>query len=304
MNKSKLTIAEQGYHETKQHTEFMFPYNVYLCTIPDDFPSVFLHWQDTMEIIYIKKGTGRAQVDLSVFDVHAGDIVFVPPGHLHGLNQIRGQRMEYENIIFDLTFLGSANIDICSQKYLIPFQNGQFLFPSCLTPQHKDYWAIASCLDDADHLCDKRYSGYELGVKADLLRLFSLLFQAGLAATSTDAQPASAPQHLDRLKEILNYLEANYQHPIAIKDAALICGYSESHFMRWFKEMTGTSFVQYLNRYRLEKAFEKIKTPEKTILEISEEVGFDNLSNFNRLFKKQFGQTPRAIRRNFPTDNT
>ena len=49
-----------GYHETKKHTGFLFPYNVYPCTIPDDFPSVSLHWQDTMEIVYIKKGRGRA----------------------------------------------------------------------------------------------------------------------------------------------------------------------------------------------------------------------------------------------------
>lgn len=289
-------IAEHGYHETKQHTEFMFPYNVYLCTIPDDFSSVFLHWQDTMEIIYIKKGTGTAQVDLRVLEVHAGDIIFVPPGHLHGLSQLRGQRMEYENIIFDLTFLGSTSIDICSQKYLLPILNDQITFPVCLTPKDDAYDAIACCLDTADVLCDQRSSGYELGVKASLMRLFSLIFQYGLME---EAPSSSAPQSLANLKETLNYLKTNYRRPISIHDAAMICGYSESHFMRWFKQMTGTSFLQYLNRYRLEKAFDLLKTSDKTILEISSEVGFDNLSNFNRLFKKQFGAAPRSIRKSF-----
>lgn len=110
----------------------MFPYNVYLCTIPDDFPSVFLHWQDTMEIIYIKKGVGMAQVDLSSFEIHAGDIILVPPGHLHGLSQIKGQRMEYENIIFDMEFLGSNVVDVCSQKYLLPLLNNRISFPVCI----------------------------------------------------------------------------------------------------------------------------------------------------------------------------
>lgn len=281
-----------GYHETKKHTGFMFPYNVYLCTIPDDFPSVFLHWQDTMEIIYIKKGMGMAQVDLSSFEIHAGDIILVPPGHLHGLSQIRGQRMEYENIIFDMEFLGSNVVDVCSQKYLLPLLNNRISFPVCITSQDAHYNRLSSCLNDADELCDKRPSGFELGVKADIMQFFSLIFRYN----DTDSASSEEPLHLERLKLALNYIEENYQNPIRIQDAALQCGYSESHFMRWFRQMTGTSFISYLNRYRLESAFGELKNSERTVLEISERVGFDNLSNFNRQFKKQFGITPRKLR--------
>lgn len=270
----------------------MFPYNVYLCTIPDDFPSVFLHWQDTMEIIYIKKGTGRAQVDLFTFEIHAGDIILVPPGHLHGLNQLSGQRMEYENIIFDMAFLGINVVDICSQKYLLPLINDQISFPVCITPERAHYKEISACLDNADELCSKRCPGFELGVKADIMQLFSLI----LRYADTEAVPTTAPLHLERLKLAINYIETNYQESVRIQDAALQCGYSESHFMRWFRQMTGTSFISYLNRYRLEKAFGELKNTSKTVLEISEEVGFDNLSNFNRQFKKQFGITPRELR--------
>ena len=46
------------YHETKIHEQPDFAYNTYLCTIPDDFKRVPLHWHEQMEIIYIKKGTG------------------------------------------------------------------------------------------------------------------------------------------------------------------------------------------------------------------------------------------------------
>ena len=75
-----------------------------------------------------------------------------------------------------------------------------------------------------------------------------------------------------------------------------MCGYSASHFMRWFRQVTGTSFIRYLNQFRLEKAFLELKNTDKTVLEISHETGFDNLSNFNRLFKKQFQMTPRELR--------
>lgn len=290
--KKQTTNTSHAYYETKKHTEFMFPYNVYLCTIPNDFPSVFLHWQDTVEIIYIKKGVGMAQVDLSVFEVHAGDILLVLPGHLHGLNRVPGQRMEYENIIFDMAFLGSNTIDVCSQNYLHPLLKGQIAFPVCITPEDEHYTQISACLNDADDLCDKRYPGFELGVKADIMRVFSLLLRFHHTADQSD----STPQHLERLKAVIQYIEANYQSPIRIGDAALQCGYSESHFMRWFRQMTGTSFISYLNRYRLESAYRQLRDTDKTVLEISENVGFDNLSNFNRQFKKQFGTTPKQLR--------
>ena len=75
------------------------------------------------------------------------------------------------------------------------------------------------------------------------------------------------------------------------------CGYSASHFMRWFKEMTGTSFAGYLIEFRLARAAGELKNTNDTVLEIAERTGFDNLSNFNRLFKKKFELTPSQFRK-------
>lgn len=297
MMKNNLNIhgsAVQSYYETKKHTGFLFPYNVYLCTIPDDFPSVFPHWQDTMEIIYIKKGQGLAQVDLSVFEVQEGDIILAPPGHIHGLEHIPGRHMEYENIIFDLAFLGSGTMDLCSQNYLLPLKQNRLAFPPHITPGHAYYVSIAGCLDDADMLCSQKPVGYELGVKADMLRLFSFIFRS--MDTGTAGNECNSPQNIARMKHLLQFMEENYQRPISVEEAAHMCNYSASHFMRWFRRMTGTSFVKYLNRFRLNKALEELKNTDRTVLEISQRSGFDNLSNFNRLFKKQFQKTPRELR--------
>ena len=46
--------------ETKQHGAVRFPFNIYPCTIPGDFPQVALHWQDSMEIVFVKRGSGLA----------------------------------------------------------------------------------------------------------------------------------------------------------------------------------------------------------------------------------------------------
>lgn len=290
--KDLLSHPKQAYYETKKHTDPVFPYMVYPCTIPLDFPAVLLHWQDTMEIIYVKKGRGMAQVDLSAFEVQAGHIIFVPPGRLHGLKQIPGEYMEYENIIFDMTFLGSDIMDRCSRKYLQPLKENRLNFPLYITTKNSRYQEIAACLDDADNLCCSRCAGFELGVKGNIMKLLSVLFQL----EETKLILSGIPQDTGKLKSILDFIEKNYRQPIKIEDAAAHCGYSSSHFMRWFKQAAGTSFIQHLNDFRLEAASRELKHSDKTVLEIAENSGFDNLSNFNRLFKNHFGITPRQMR--------
>ena len=294
----------QGYHETKKHTDSLFPFNIYLCTIPDDFPSVFLHWQDTMEIIYIKKGKGIAKVDLDTFQIREGDIIFAPPGHLHGLSRMPHERMEYENIIFDLSLLGSGVIDICSQKYLTPLKSGQLPFPVCITPQDALHSPISDCLNNIDRLCETCPPGYELGIKSDMFRIFSVILRHTDTRQMPDTAslshgsplPVRTAQKINRLKTVVDYIEKNYQRRITIDDAAALCGYSPSHFMRWFQQMTGMSFICFLNRFRLEKAYLELRNTDKSVLEVSQQCGFDNLSNFNRMFKRQFQKTPREVR--------
>ena len=84
---------------------------------------------------------------------------------------------------------------------------------------------------------------------------------------------------------------------IMIADMAALVGFSESHFMRYFKETIGTSFIDYLKEYRLTMAARLLHASDSSILDISEEVGFENLSYFNRAFKKRYHVTPSQYRK-------
>ena len=84
---------------------------------------------------------------------------------------------------------------------------------------------------------------------------------------------------------------------MTVKEIADRVEFSESHFMRYFKDNMGTSFVDYLREYRLTMAARLLVASDATILSIAEEVGFDNLSYFNRAFKKHYGVTPSQYRR-------
>lgn len=294
-NENTMPSRNPAYQETKRHSDTMFAFNVYPCTIPTDFTFVPLHWQDSVEIIYIKKGSGIVQVDFKSYAAREGDIFLVLPGHLHGLRGILQNRMEYENIIFDMNFLGSDNVDLCSQKYLQPIMNGKIQLPTYISKEHPIYHPVSLCLDASDHLCSLRPNGYELGVKGHLMVLFSILLQT--AADTASPVNEIDQKNIQKLKTVLSRIETDYDKKLTVNDMADECGYSASHFMRWFKEVTGTGFAGYLIEYRLGKAAEALRDSNATVLEIAEQSGFDNLSNFNRLFKKRFDMTPSQFRR-------
>ena len=84
---------------------------------------------------------------------------------------------------------------------------------------------------------------------------------------------------------------------ITIADMAEVIGFSASHFMKYFKQNMGQSFIDYLNDYRLTMASRMLVASEASVLSIAQEVGIDNMSYFNRVFKRKFGMTPRDFRK-------
>lgn len=276
--------------ETKEHGSALFPFNIYPCTIPEDFPSVPLHWHKNMELIFVKKGKGNIQSGMELVPVQSGDIFVFPPEALHALFPVLGSSMEYENIIFDVSFLGGGAADICDQEYLVPLATGQLLLPVCIHPHTPGYDHVARCLKEAENLCANRPKGYELGVKASIMGLVFLLL------SMYPETPSIASADTRRLKNILRYVELHYDSPLSVSSASEICGLSSSHFMRWFKQMTGTSFTAYLNERRLAFAAELLRRTDEKILVIAQNTGFENLSNFNRQFKARYGMTPNQYR--------
>ena len=278
------------YQETKQHGSRLFPFNIYPCTIPLDFPAVPLHWHKEMELIYVKKGKGQIQLETQSFEGNPGDIFVVTPGTLHSIHRIKGYSMEYENIIFEMDFLGEGAADLCAGEFLVPLAAGK-LFPSVQIRKCEEHYELLKrCLVQMEELCRTKEKAYELGVKAAVLQIIFLLIKM-----YPSSELVSSPDR-ERLKEVLKQIQAKSREALSVSDMAEFCGWSSSHFMRWFKKMTGDSFTAYVNDRRLAEAAEALRQTDDKILAISQDAGFSNLSNFNRQFKKRYGVTPREYR--------
>ena len=284
---------DQKYQEKKQHGSKLFPFNIYPCTIPLDFPSVSLHWHKEMELIYVKKGRGEIQLETGLFQGKAGDIFVVPPGTLHALYKAKGFSMEYENIIFNPSMLTPKNTDQTTASFLDPLIHGKITVPTVFTPVYPYYTDVVAPIDACDEICKTKPQGYELYIKSMLFQFFFILDNRCRNLT----KPPKNKKALDKMKVVLKYVENNYAQKITIAEVSDIVGFSESHFMRYFKETMGTSFVDYLKEYRLTMAARLLQSSEDSVLSIAAEVGFENLSYFNRAFKGRYGMTPLQYRK-------
>ena len=279
----------QNYREVKSHTTAGFPYNTYLCSIPKDFPQVPLHWHAELELIVIKKGRGIVSVDLEKRSVTSGDIILIRPGQLHSIEQDQGYFMEYENIIMKPDLLISGENDLCAIRFIYPFINGEIPSDTYLTPAVSYYKDVSECIRQIDLLCDTKTEGYQLAVKGLLFQFFFLLISN---RQKKETASVSQTKSLEKMKTILKYVEEHYDEHITIDDMAALTYYSKSHFMKFFKQHMGTGFIDYLNDYRLTMAERLLKSSDSPVLEIAAQSGFDNLSYFNRIFKRKYGISP------------
>lgn len=99
------------------------------------------------------------------------------------------------------------------------------------------------------------------------------------------------------ISPVLEYITKNYMMPITIDFLADLCHLSTTHFRRKFHEIMGSAPLDFLNSTRIEEACKQLKSTDDSILSISEQVGFQSISSFNRCFSKLMGESPKQWRK-------
>ena len=105
--------------------------------------------------------------------------------------------------------------------------------------------------------------------------------------------------HSRRINKIVQFVEKIYHHKISLEDVGELVGMSASSVSRFFKQRTRHNFWDYLNGFRIDRAAQMMIETEHTISEISYACGFNNISNFNRVFRERIGTTPSDYRNKF-----
>lgn len=287
-------MTDMAIHETKIHGRLSFPYIVYRGCIPEYIRSFPLHWHDEMEIIYVQKGRGIVTVQTQKYSLQTGDMIVILPQLVHSIEQSGDMEMEYFNILFQYSLLDGGIHDSCYQKYFRPlYEHTQILAPYLPAEAPLNQRLLPYVSDLIQHR-KQTFDGYELMVKSNLFAILHEIHQNSSPASAIDR---SLQNTYEKLKPLLSYVQAHYDSPISVSHAASLCGFSESHFMKLFKELTGRTFTQYLIDFRLEEAAARLAEGTHTVIEVSESVGFHNHSYFTRSFTAKYGITPLTYKK-------
>ena len=281
-------------HETKIHGIIPFPYSVYHGRIPEWIPSFPLHWHENFELIYCAGGQIQVTVWGKSYVLCAGDLVVLLPHAVHSIEPGGSDSGEYFNIMFHPSLFQGSEGDLCYDKYVVPFLNGKKTL-DCYYPADSCFnQTVTPCVLSMLQHRRESYTTCELMIKSNL---FFLLHS--MIAQSTDAANDHNTLQLSysRLKNALYYVQKSYDHDITIQEAASQCGFSESHFMKLFKEFTGMSFNAYLVNYRLELSAKQLAETNLKVIDIMQNCVIHNQSYFTRAFHRKYHMTPLKYRK-------
>ena len=121
----------------------------------------------------------------------------------------------------------------------------------------------------------------------------------GQRMLSTSSSEKTDFQNSSKIKKVYDYIQENFSKTITLNEISELVNMSPVSFNRFIKIRTGKTFISYINNTRISFASRYLLETDLSIGEISFMCGFNNIANFNRLFKKSKNCTPKEFRKEF-----
>lgn len=275
------------YKEQREQGTFNFPIAFYH-EMPHS-PRYYMpyHWHPHYEIIHILSGSFHLTLDNDTNTYHAGDVIFITDGMLHGGNP-QDHSCIYDCIVFDLQILMKNN-HACA-KTIQDIMDHKILIHHLLSECSPHIVSIVSNLTEA---LSRKQTGYEFITQGCLYQLIGTILKEHLYEESVYDEKSA--DHLNSIKNVLAHISENYYNSISLNSLAKIAGMNPKYFCRYFRSMTGRTPIDYLNYYRIECACEMLSTKSISIKETAISCGFNDESYFIKTFHKYKGITPKQF---------
>ncbi|HJD20716.1 MAG TPA: AraC family transcriptional regulator [Candidatus Gemmiger faecigallinarum] len=275
--------------EVKQQGTPLRPLKLYRMqndTGPIDVPT---HWQDTVEVIWVRSGRLALRIGEASHTGLPGDVFYINPCDLHGM-QSQEAGCRYLAFLFPLSWLQFTYADEAGESCLAPLAEGGARVVNRLPEAVAA--AAAGLLDEIVALYESTVPGAWLGIKANVLRLYYLLHSAGLVERS----PGGSRQ-MDTLLAIAHYIQEHYAEPLSLQVLGRQFHMSPKYFSAYFQKHFFRSFTDYLTAVRLEQAKKLLQETDADIELVAQRAGFSASSYFIRTFRQSLGMTPGQYRR-------
>jgi AraC-like DNA-binding protein len=250
----------------------------------------FWHFHPELEIVYIKKGSGKRHIGNHISYFNGGDLIMLGPNlpHYGFTDRLAGDTSE---IVVQMKedFLGR-------NFFKLPeMQSIETLFER----SKAGLSFYGNTKDEVGSRLNSMFYMEPFDALMEYVRVLNIL------ADSKEYQVLNATgvalivqgQDTDRIDTIYKYVRKHFTETIQLEDISAIANMTVPSFCRYFKRVTGKTFTEFVNEFRLVHACKLLSEERHTISEVCYESGFNNFSHFNRLFKEKTGKSPNAYRK-------
>lgn len=253
-----------------------------------DFP---LHYHEEYELNYIENAKGvKRIVGDSVEEIEDRELVLIGPNTPHAWFTHKCKTaffeitIQFHRDLFHEIFLKRTQLS--SIRTLFEASPKGILF------SHETICRLAPRLRELEHK-----TGFDSVVELMSI-LNELSMDTGSRCLSGDKIYNADYIYMDsvRMEKLIGFMNANFHRPVRLGEAAELVNMAGTAFSRFFKTKTGTNFVDFLNDIRLSHASRMLIDTKTSITGIAAACGFTNLSNFNRIFKREKGLAPKDFR--------
>jgi AraC-like DNA-binding protein len=260
-----------------------------------DVPSGRLHFHNCLEIGLCESDSGTLEFSDNRFHFEVNNVTFIAGDVPHTTYSTQGTASKWSYIFVDLEMLLSPffPFDVLPDKELIldMLHNYYTIIDEASYPEI--FYMVTMVIKELDSKSDN----YQFTVRG---LLYALMFKfLDLYKLKRGGKKGSfdMPENSLSISPALDYIRSNYMLDFSIDDLAAMCHMSTTHFRRVFNSIMRINPLEYVNQIRITNAAVLLRTTEMSILSISEEVGFQSVSSFNRHFMKGYDMTPMAFRK-------
>ena len=257
-----------------------------------DFP---LHYHDEFELNFIRQAKGAKRViGDHIEEINDLELVLVGPNLPHGWfnhncksKEIKEITIQFHRDLLDDKFLQRNQLTLIRNMFIRSFRGILFSRETIemITPR----LVALPQKHGFDSVLDLLSILHDLSASRNIRTLSDISFH----------HSESLSYNSRRIDRVMAYLNNNFEKEITLTEAAKLASMTDVAFSRFFKARTGKTFVDTLNEIRLGHASRMLIDTTQSIGEVAYRCGFNNMSNFNRIFKKKKDCTPKEFRQEY-----
>ncbi|OAS82719.1 AraC family transcriptional regulator [Metabacillus litoralis] len=248
------------------------------------------HFHSTFEIFYLISGKREFFLKDRTLVINEGDIVIISPNILHRTTNTEIHK--HERLIVNIHEICMAAGNPSYRNILQPLFEQEYIIVRCPLQEQLLIETLSQSIIQEIQL---KKPGFEMYAQTLVLQLLIICCRH-VQQTSIEQIESPSTMH-ERISEVVRYINNNYMYELSLQSVADKFYVSPYYLSRFFKEVTGFTFVEYLNNVRIKEAKKLLESSSIKVNLIYKKVGFGSVTHFGRVFKAVTGYAPLHYRK-------